>query len=87
MKIYECNSQAQEIYVSQVAKAVDCTYSHVVKQLSEMRKLGWVEVRKIGRIKIVSTTKLGMETAQACMIIDRNIRINKQHLNTCDTSI
>ena len=51
------------IYASNLAKVVDCTYSHVVKILQEMEKSGLVEFKKQGRLKILSLTKKGMDVA------------------------
>ncbi len=51
------------IYASNLAKVVDCTYSHVVKILQEMEKSGLVEFRKEGRLKVLTLTKKGTEVA------------------------
>jgi len=51
------------IYASNLAKVVDCTYSHVVKILQEMEKSGLVEFRKQGRLKVLSLTKKGIDVA------------------------
>lgn len=51
------------IYASNLAKVVDCTYSHVVKILQEMEKAGLVEFKKQGRLKVLSLTKKGIEAA------------------------
>ena len=50
-------------YATQVAKAVDCTYSHTVKTLEFFKKLGLVEFEKKGRVKYVKLTPLGEELA------------------------
>lgn len=52
-----------EIYASNLAKSVDCTYSHVVKILQQMQKAGLVEFNKQGRLKLLSLTKKGEEIA------------------------
>lgn len=53
------------IYASNVAKAVDCTYSHVVKVLQQMEKSGLVAFNKQGRLKYLSLTKKGEEIANS----------------------
>lgn len=50
-------------YPTQVSKAVDCTYSHTVKTLEFLRKIGLVEFEKKGRIKYVKLTPEGEEIA------------------------
>jgi predicted transcriptional regulator len=56
-------TKSNNIYASNLAKVVDCTYSHVVKILQEMEKAGLVEFKKQGRLKVLSLTKKGMEAA------------------------
>ncbi|MBN2458962.1 winged helix DNA-binding protein [Candidatus Woesearchaeota archaeon] len=51
------------IYASNLAKLVDCTYSHVVKILQEMQKAGLVNFEKQGRLKVLTLTKKGQEAA------------------------
>ncbi len=51
------------IYASNVAKQIDCTYSHVVKILQEMQKAGLINFEKQGRLKILTLTKSGSEIA------------------------
>jgi len=50
-------------YVTQVSKATDCTYSHVIKILDMFRELGLLEFQKIGRMKIVKLTPDGSDVA------------------------
>ncbi|MCX8146846.1 MAG: winged helix DNA-binding protein [Candidatus Woesearchaeota archaeon] len=52
-----------EVYASNLAKQVDCTYSHVVKILQQMEKAGLVNFNKKGRLKLLSLTKKGVEVA------------------------
>jgi DNA-binding MarR family transcriptional regulator len=54
-----------EIYASNMAKSVDCTYSHVVKILQQMEKAGLVNFDKQGRLKLLSLTKKGEEVANS----------------------
>lgn len=50
-------------YGSQLAKEVDCTYSHAVKILQTLEELGLVSFEKKGRIKIIKLTKKGTDVA------------------------
>lgn len=50
-------------YGSVLAKEVDCTYSHAVKILQTLEKLGLVNFEKQGRIKVIKLTKKGMDVA------------------------
>jgi DNA-binding MarR family transcriptional regulator len=50
-------------YGSLLAKEVDCTYSHAVKILQTLEKLGLVTFEKQGRIKLIKLTKKGLEIA------------------------
>lgn len=50
-------------YGSILAKEVDCTYSHAVKILQILEKIGLVVFEKKGRIKIIKLTKRGQEVA------------------------
>ena len=54
-----------EMYASNLAKSVDCTYSHIVKILREMQKAGIVNFRKEGRLKILTLTKKGEDLAKS----------------------
>jgi len=50
-------------YASNLAKEVDCTYSHCVRILKDLKKLGLVTIEKKGRIKLVGLTQLGEDVA------------------------
>ena len=50
-------------YGSILAKEVDCTYSHAVKILQGLEKMGLVQFEKKGRIKLIKLTKRGVEIA------------------------
>ena len=50
-------------YGSQLAKEVDCTYSHAVKILQSLEELGLVSFEKKGRIKLIKLTKKGLDVA------------------------
>jgi DNA-binding MarR family transcriptional regulator len=54
---------ARARYGSILAKEVDCTYSHAVKILQNLEKLGLVVFEKKGRIKLIKLTKRGQEVA------------------------
>ena len=54
---------ARARYGSVLAKEVDCTYSHAVKILQSLEKLGLVGFEKKGRIKLIKLTKRGQEIA------------------------
>jgi len=51
-------------YGSQLAKEVDCTYSHAVKILQTLEEIGLVSFEKKGRIKIIKLTKKGTDVAE-----------------------
>ena len=51
-------------YSSVLAKEVDCTYSHAVKILQSLERLGLVVFEKKGRIKLIKLTKKGQEIAE-----------------------
>ena len=51
-------------YGSLLAKEVDCTYSHAVKILQTLEKLGLVTFEKKGRIKLIKLTKKGQDIAE-----------------------
>ncbi len=53
-----------DIYASNLAKQIDCTYSHVVKILQQMEKAGLITFQKSGRLKILTLTKKGNEVAE-----------------------
>jgi DNA-binding MarR family transcriptional regulator len=50
-------------YGSVLAKEVDCTYSHAVKILQTLEKLGLVNFERKGRIKLIKLTKKGKDVA------------------------
>ena len=54
---------ARARYGSILAKEVDCTYSHAVKILQSLEKLGLVVFEKKGRIKLIKLTKRGQEVS------------------------
>ena len=60
-------------YGSILAKEVDCTYSHAVKILQGLGRLGLVVFEKKGRIKLIKLTKKGAEVAENIENIKRLI--------------
>lgn len=60
-------------YGSILAKEVDCTYSHAVKILQTLEKLGLVIFEKKGRMKLIKLTKKGQEIADNIENIKRLI--------------
>ena len=61
-------------YGSSLAKEIDCTYSHAVKNLQTLEDLELVVFEKKGRIKIIQLTKKGKEVADAIEDIQKLIR-------------
>jgi predicted transcriptional regulator len=60
-------------YGSLLAKEVDCTYSHAVKILQSLEKLGLVQFEKKGRTKLIKLTKKGTEIADNIETIKKNL--------------
>ncbi|MFT4307900.1 MAG: winged helix DNA-binding protein [Candidatus Woesearchaeota archaeon] len=58
------DSNVQVLYASNLAKKVDCTYSHVVKILKEFEEHGLVSFKKKGRLKLLSLTAKGERIAE-----------------------
>jgi predicted transcriptional regulator len=50
-------------YASVLSKENDCTYTHTLKILEELRDYGLVNFNKDGRIKYVTLTELGEDVA------------------------
>ena len=72
MLIYLLNKN-NDMYASNLAKKVDCTYSHVVKILQEMQKASLVQFEKQGRLKVLTLTKKGEDVAKSIDSIRMNI--------------
>lgn len=60
--ILSMNSEKPK-YVSTLAKETDCTYSHIVKLLNVLKKLGIATFEKKGRVKYITLTADGKEIA------------------------
>lgn len=65
MMLVHLYNKTSDVYASNLAKQVDCTYSHVVKILQEMQKSGLIAFEKQGRLKVLTLTKKGQEVAGA----------------------
>jgi predicted transcriptional regulator len=63
MMLVHLYNKTNDVYASNLAKQVDCTYSHVVKILQEMQKSGLIAFEKQGRLKVLTLTKKGQEVA------------------------
>ena len=51
-------------YASNLAKEIDCTYSHCVKVIQKFQKAGYIDFNRSGRIKELSLTKNGKEICE-----------------------
>lgn len=51
------------VYATLLSKHADCTYSHTIKILNTLKRLGLVEFSKTGRIKTVKLTPDGWDVA------------------------
>lgn len=60
-------------YASELSNQIDATYSHTVKVLQRMEKLGLVENRKEGRKKIIDLTDKGDRIAEKCSALIKTI--------------
>jgi predicted transcriptional regulator len=61
-------------YGSILAKEVDCTYSHAVKILQTLERLGLVLFEKKGRVKLIKLTKKGKEVADHIELIQNLVK-------------
>ncbi|MFZ1970735.1 MAG: winged helix DNA-binding protein [Candidatus Nanoarchaeia archaeon] len=61
-------------YGSILAKEVDCTYSHAVKILQTLEKLGLVQFEKKGRVKLIKLTKRGKEVADHIELVQSLVK-------------
>ncbi len=63
MMLVELKNSKSEVYASNLAKMIDCTYSHVVKILQQMEKEELIQFDKQGRLKLLNLTKKGTDIA------------------------
>jgi len=61
MKIHAC---CNKCYASNIAKEVDCTYSHTVRIIQQLEKEGLLTFDKSGRIKTILLTKKGKDISE-----------------------
>ncbi|MFB6100846.1 MAG: winged helix DNA-binding protein [Candidatus Nanohalobium sp.] len=59
------NNPARDNYTSQIAREIDCTYSHAVRITQKLEETGLVKSRKEGRKKILELTTPGEQVAEA----------------------
>ncbi|HII16900.1 TPA: winged helix DNA-binding protein [Candidatus Woesearchaeota archaeon] len=64
MLLVDLKNAKNPVYASSLSKAIDCTYSHVVKILQEMEKADLINFDKKGRLKLLTLTKKGQEVAE-----------------------
>jgi len=64
MMLINLKNSKSEVYASSLAKQVDCTYSHVVKILQNMKNSGLINIEKSGRLNLLTLTKTGSEIAE-----------------------
>jgi len=65
LMLINLNNAKSEVYASNLAKQVDCTYSHVVKILQQMQQYGLINFNKTGRLKLLTLTEKGKEVAES----------------------
>jgi len=53
----------EHVYATKLSKYADCTYSHTIKILNALKKMGIVTFEKSGRIKKVMLTDDGWDIA------------------------
>jgi len=58
-----CLKDCEGKYASILSKEVDCTYTHTLKILTQLKKYKLVEFEKNGRIKTVALTSEGEDVA------------------------
>lgn len=64
MMLVALRKMSRARYGSLLAKEVDCTYSHAVKILQCLERLGLVVFDKKGRTKLIKLTKKGHDIAE-----------------------
>ncbi len=63
MMLVELRNSKSEVYASNLAKHIDCTYSHVVKILQHMERESLIKFDKQGRLKLITLTRKGQDVA------------------------
>ena len=64
--IYNCT---KVLYVSKLARDTNVTYSHTTRVVNEMKRLGWINVVKDGRVSYIDITIKGIKLARASTIL------------------
>lgn len=59
-EIYKNNNNT---YIAKLAKVSDTSYSHAVRVVSKLEKLGIIKTEKVGRKAVVTLTEIGKELA------------------------
>lgn len=52
-------------YISAISRRASCSFAHTLKLIARFERLGLVSLEPRGRIKLVSLTELGRESAEA----------------------
>jgi len=73
LNIYRKKRMGVETILSQIAKDIDCTYTHVAKLVGKMEKLDWLSTEKVGRVRVVRLRIQGRQVAEACQTIHDNM--------------
>lgn len=63
--LVQLNNPSRDNYPSQIAKDIDCTYSHAVRTLQRLEEQGLIESEKSGRKKHLKLTEKGKKIAKA----------------------
>lgn len=61
--LIELKNYNSDPYASVLSKKIECTYSHVVRILNEMKEADLVTFREEGRLKITELTDKGEKVA------------------------
>lgn len=62
--LVQLNYPGKDHYTSEIAKEVDCTYSHAVRIIKKMESHDLIQTRKEGRKKVVELTEKGQEIVE-----------------------
>lgn len=63
----------EPVYATILSKEADCTYSHTIKILNVLQKMGLVIFDKKGRIKQVKLTDDGLDVAHSMEAVKRKL--------------
>ena len=62
--LVQLNNPSKENYSSQIARDIDCTYSHAVRIIQKLEEIGLIESQEKGRKKILKLTAEGEDIAR-----------------------